>query len=65
MKASKDDLDSWLNDDDDEDSEDDLEIKEPKKKSKSKKDSKKRWVSKKELMGSVPTTDDFFAEFGV
>ena len=64
MKASKDDLDNWLNDDDDEDNDDDLEIKEPTK-SESKKDSKKRWVSKKELIVSVPTTDDFFAEFGV
>ena len=54
MKASKDDLDNWLNDDDDEDNDDDLEIKEPKKSE-----------SKKELIVSVPTTDDFFAEFGV
>ena len=71
MKASKDDLDNWLNDDEDDDSEDDYEIKEPKelakesKESKSKSGSKKALVLEKGLIRSIPTTDDFFAEFGV
>ena len=54
-------MDSWLNDDDD----DDEEEEEVKKDASEKHSAEKKWQTDSAFMRRVPTSEDFFAEFGV
>ena len=60
---SKQDLDHWLNDDDDDDDEE--EEKKEVKKDADEKHSAKKWQTGDVFTHRVPTSEDFFAEFGV
>ena len=60
---SKQDLDNWLNDDDDDDDEEEEEKKEVKKDAGEKHSAK--WRTGDVFTHRVPTSEDFFAEFGV
>lgn len=56
-------MDNWLNDDDDDD--DDEEEKKEVKKDAGEKHSAKKWQTGDVFTHRVPTSEDFFAEFGV
>ena len=60
---SKQDLDNWLNVDDDDDDEE--EEKKEVKKDAGEKHSAKKWRTGDVFTHRVPTSEDFFAEFGV
>lgn len=59
---SKQDLDNWLNDDDDDDDDEEEEVK---KNASEKHSAEKKWQTGGAFICRVPTSEDFFAEFGV